>query len=447
MHVLAFKNFLQSKTVIASLVLVLLTGAVSIIIGQQFLAKKEKAIEAIHEFQHDHIGRNIKYFSTDMGLLMYYLRFALINKPDKLAAISVGQRDVNPAMQAVNIRGLEAQKYDTDLNNPATLASGNLDLGFVIIYLFPLLIISFTFNLLSEEKEAGTWSLVAVQSGSSLKFLLHKLAVRAVVVYALLAILLAAAAIVLAIPVNAQFAGICIISVLYIAFWFVLGLLVSSLNKSSAFNALLFVALWVTLTILLPASVNNYVANKYPVPEALSTIVKQRDGYHMKWDTDKQQTMTKFYAHYPQFATYRLPEKSFSWLWYYAMQQLGDDEAASDAARMKAKLNQRDKASNLAAVFIPTMHTQLQLNAIAGTGMANHLQFLDSTSSFHEKLRLKFYPAIFEASPAPAGDLKKIRPEYFSTATQVQWPKALLPLLLPTGLLFGIGIFKLRKVV
>ncbi len=79
-------------------------------------------------------------------------------------------------------------------------------------------------------------------------------------------------------------------------------------------------SVWIFLIIILPAAVNNYVVNKYPVPEALETTVKQRKGYHEKWDLDKKSTMDRFYAHYPQFNEYTLPDKEFSWLWYYAMQ-------------------------------------------------------------------------------------------------------------------------------
>ena len=50
--------------------------------------------------------------------------------------------------------------------------SGNLDLGFVIIYLFPLVLIAMTFNLYSEEKELGTWRILAAQTSGKVTFLL-----------------------------------------------------------------------------------------------------------------------------------------------------------------------------------------------------------------------------------------------------------------------------------
>lgn len=424
---LLFKQFIRSKTTIIALVLILTAGIISLFIGKQFLARQEKAIMQVTKFQQQHIERNTHFHKDDFGLLMYYLRFGLINKPEQLAGLSIGQRDVNVSVQSVTIRALEAQKYDTDLNNPYNLLSGNLDLSFVVIYLFPLLIIAFTFNLLSEEKEGGTWKLVTAQSTSPGKFLLAKLAVRATTVLMILALLLFVSIPILSIQWNKTFTLFAASCVCYLIFWMALCFLFVTFKKASGFNALALLSSWVLLTVLLPAGVNNIITNKYPVPEALQTIIRNRDGYHKKWDVDKSITKSKFYELYPQFKKYPLPGKTFSWLWYYAMWHMGDYDAMPDAQEMRGKLLQREKASRAVAAFIPTMHTQLQLNDIAKTSMLNHITFLDSTTTFHEKMRLHFYPKIFENADVKSEDWERLGPEYFSDCNNINWGKTLLP--------------------
>ncbi|HKZ67037.1 MAG TPA: ABC transporter permease subunit, partial [Chitinophagaceae bacterium] len=356
---LLFIQFIRSKTAIIALALIFTTGIISLFIGKQFLVKQEKTIAAVTKFQQEHIERNAHLNKDNFGLLMYYLRFGLINKPEQLAGLSIGQRDVNLSVQSVTIRALEAQKYDTDLNNPYNLLSGNLDLSFVVIYLFPLLIIVFTFNLLSEEKEGGTWQLVTAQSASSIKYLLAKLAVRAVTVVIVLVLLLLLSLPILSIQWNKAFTLFAATCICYLIFWITLCFLFVRFKKSSGFNAVALLSSWVLLTALLPAGINNIITNKYPVPEALQTIIKNRDGYHNKWDVDKSITISKFYELYPQFKKYSLPDKTFSWLWYYAMWHMGDHDAMQDAKEMRSKLLQREKASRTVAAFIPTMHTQL----------------------------------------------------------------------------------------
>ncbi|MFI8604216.1 hypothetical protein ACIGCP_07130 [Cellulophaga baltica] len=138
MYKLLFKSFFRTKIFLVSLVLLLTVGVISILIGKQYLVKQEKAIAAAHVYQEESIKKNVEYHRDDLGLLLYYLRFTLVKKPANISAISIGQSDVNPLLQAVTIRGLEGQKYDTDFENPSLLMSGNLDLGFVIIYLFSI---------------------------------------------------------------------------------------------------------------------------------------------------------------------------------------------------------------------------------------------------------------------------------------------------------------------
>jgi ABC-2 type transport system permease protein len=61
------------------------------------------------------------------------------------------------------------------------------------------------------------------------------------------------------------------------------------------------------------------------------------------------------------------------------------NDAAQYSTAMKKKLMQRDEARMVIGYFLPALHTQLQLNDFAQSGLKNQLQFLDSTTSFHEK--------------------------------------------------------------
>lgn len=445
MFSLAFLNFFRSRIAVIGLSFILLAGIVSIHIGQQFLAKESSSIEKTIAFQQEHIARNVRFFNSEIGLLLYYLRFSLINKPSPITALSIGQRDVNPSIQSVTIRNLEGQKYDTDLANPANLLAGNLDFSFVLIYLFPLLIIVFTYNILSEEKESQTWRLVCVQARKPLRMLGHKVLVRAGTVYLALLLLLGYAAMVLTLPFDEVFVGFSLLSLLYLAFWFGLSFWVMSWQRSSSSNAIFLISFWVLSTIICPALVNNYLLNRYPVPEALSTAVEQREGYHEKWDMAKKVTMDGFYAHYPQFRKYGVPDKQFDYLWYYAMQQMGDDDAREQSREMREKLEMRERFSRTIALFIPTLHTQLIANHLAKSDMQNHLKFLDGTTEFHEKLRLYFYPKIFEKKPVAAEDWNKWQVEYFTEAPEMNWISLLMPLLVFSVLLFSLGYFMLKR--
>ena len=439
MYRLAFRQFIRSRSVVIALALFLLTGIVSIVIGKQFLAKQQAAVEAVTQLQQEQIKRNVAYIPDQFGLLLYYLRFAYVNTPDPVAALAIGQQDVNTGIQYLTVRGLEGQRYDTGLYNPYNQLIGNLDLSFVILFLFPLLIIAFNFNVLSQENEQGTWPLVKVQERRPVLFILRKLSIRLIVVLALLLVLLALAVIVVSLPLTEHLLAYCVTAVLYVLCWFAVCFVVIALRKSSSISALALLSTWVMLCLLLPAIVNNYLTVRYPVKEAYSTFIKQRDGYHTKWDANADSTMAAFFRHYPLFSNYTWNSPKFNYMWYYAMQQLGDDEAAPQTAAMRQKLLQRQASAGAVARFFPSMHAQVQFTGIAGTGLDRHLQFLDSTAVFHENHRLHFYPKIFGDSAVATEQWDRHVPNFFQPPNPVKWGALVTPLVLFIGLLGGGG--------
>lgn len=445
MYKLAFYNFIRSRSVWAALTLFFAAGLISIFIGRQFLLKQEAAIRSVTQSQQEHIERNVKYIKNEFGLLMYYLKFAYIHKPAPVAALAIGQQDVNTNIQALTIRGLEAQRYDTDLYNPYNLMTGNFDMSFVITCLFPLLIIAFNFNVLSGEKERGTWPLVKMQSLQPLRFIFQKLGIRLFVVSALLLLLLVLAKVIIGIPLDDAFAAYSVMAFLYVLVWFGISFFVIALHKNTSINALLLLCCWVLLCLLVPGLINNYVTAKYAVPEAYGTLIKQRDGYHTKWDKDKDSTMQAFFRDYPEYQNYVWDKPSFNYLWFYAMQHMGDAEAREDSKAMHEKLQQRSRVSATAGLFFPTTHVQLQFTNIAHTGMQQHLQYLDSTVRFHEKLRMYFYPKIFGDSAVDSESWEKHVPAYFRAASCISWMTLILPLLMTGFVLFGAGVLVFKS--
>jgi ABC-2 type transport system permease protein len=307
---------------------------------------------------------------------------------------------------------------------------GSLDFSFVLIYLFPLIIIALCYNLLSEEKEEGTWQLVLSQSNQPLKLLQAKIWIRFLSVLFVLFLLFGAAKLYLNLSFNLPFFAFILCSVLYIGFWFSLTWLVVSFQKKSSQNALILLSLWVFLVILTPVSINVISKKTYSVPEAFEILVKGREGYHNKWDEPKEPTVAKFQSIYPQLKQFSHPkEKDFSWFWYYAMQHMGDAEAKSEATAFKEKLKQRDKFISLFGFIFPPIHTQLSLNAITQSDMNNYLQFLNKLEHFHEQKRLYFYPKIFNESKVEKENWKQFGLEYFSQKPNIKWFTSIFPLL------------------
>tara|TARA_B100000497_G_C7692479_1_gene421521 strand:+ start:1831 stop:3135 length:1305 start_codon:yes stop_codon:yes gene_type:complete len=428
------------------LLLLFITGVVSLHIGKVFLEQQHETIENTAHAQKEHIDRNLGFVHGHIGLLLYYIRFGLANEAPALAGLSIGHRDIRPPAQLVNIRNLEEQKNTSELVNPYYQLLGNMDFSFVLIYLFPLIIIAICFNLFSEEKESGTWQLVSSQSQKPFRIIRAKILIRLVSVLLVLLLLFLIATVYLSIPLDKVYGAFVLSSILYILFWFVAVWFVINLDKSSNENALILLSSWINLTIVIPAALNNVVENLYPIPEAYETTIDGRDGYHNKWDQPKEPTILKFKEHYPQFSKYEHPEdQSFGWFWYYAIQQMGDDEATEARQAMKDKLYARNRFTKLIGYVLPSVHTQLSLNSLGKSDMSNYLNYMDALEQFHEDKRLMFYPMIFENVAISSEKWNEHKLEYFEDKRETEWIYLLLPILIWSGLLLWLSRTKMKE--
>ena len=451
MYRLMFHQFIRTRICQLGITFILILAFISIITGNQFLKLHEQNVITATQAQEVHVHRNLEYHGDDLPLLLYYLKFSLANEVSPLAALSIGQKDLNPNVQSVGILTLTAQKYDTDIVNPVKLLFGNLDFSFLLIYVFPLIVIAFSYNLLSEEKESGTWNMVRVMHQSSARFLLTKLSVRISLLWSVLTLVFIVAAIILDISIDTTFFLLYAGSIFYLLFWFAASFWVSVLRKRSSVNALSLLSLWLLLVVIVPSMVNSAITTSYPIPEALTTMIKQRDGYHQKWDENKQESMVKFYESYPQFESFGFPpEQGFDWFWYYAIQFLGDKESFDEREQMNEKIMQREVVSRRWASIIPPMHLQLFFNDLAGTSLINHLAFLRHIDAFHEDTRLFFYPEIYKNTSAKVINWDRFRPQVFKheKAFDNRW-HGLIPLvigLMIFAILSTISVTKLDRV-
>lgn len=443
---LEFKIFFRNKAAWSGILILLISGFAAMYFGKSFIQQQQQVIEKATQLQQENTTRNIQYFGKELGTLLYHNKFSIANIPDNWAAFSTGQRDINPYLFSVTMLGLEGQMYDTDLNNPASLLLGNMDMTFVFIFLFPLVIIAFTYNLLSSERESGIWSLVKSQSSIPLSTIWLKFSVRVITIFATAFVLILVSAFYLHLPFDLRFFKVLAVIILYLTFWFALSFWVISRGRSSDFNAVSLIACWVVLNIISPAILNVWLTKSFPVPEALETLVTQREGYHEKWDMDKDTTMIRFFQHYPQFLKYPFPaDQEFSWYWYYAMQQMGDDEASASVERLSAKLTQRQSFSTLTSLFLPGIQAQLKLNELANADLQNHLEFLKSLRAYHEKIRLQFYPLIFHNGKATDVEWKKFKLENYNSQSEKQPVYSLFSMVLFSLLLLLFAMYNFRR--
>ncbi|RXM65604.1 hypothetical protein BOQ60_07395 [Chryseobacterium sp. CH1] len=355
-------------------------------------------------------------------------------------------RDVAPSVQGVTIRNLEEQRYNSDFYNPANAAVGNFDFSFVVIFLFPLVIIAFCYNLISEEEEKGTWKLLSVQSSHLGKLLDHKMLIRLLAITLVYIILLIIASVWIKIPLDQYYIAFMVSGWLYILFWFALCRWIISFRKSSAQNALILLIAWVSINFIIPMSSNILIQRIYPIHESLKAVMEQRDGYHNKWDEAKHPTMEKFYKAYPQYKNFIVEENdTFTWTWYYAMQHMGDVESSKSSEQYTKKMQKRNQAAIYLGYIFPNLHTQIVESQLAKTDMNNQLQYASALKKFHEGKRLSFYPLIFSGKNTESVNWEQQAIQTFSASESIPLIPFFLPYLIFIALLIILSQNKYRK--
>ena len=274
--------------------------------------------------------------------MLYYLALPASQPSSRLSALASGRTEVETANLRIRLLALEGQLYEQETLNPRLAAAGRLDLALVLIALIPLFVIAVTYDIVSGERERGTWDMARLFARRR-RLLGAKIGARAILVGGLVTALALAGASLTGIDGGGRAGWTAALIALHTLFWFALSLGVATGHRSSTANAMILVGAWVALTFLAPAVLSLANAVLHPVPEALELTVRQRQGYHEAWDLPPSETMEAFFKDYPEWSDQTVPEDEFTWAWYYAMNHRGD-QAARDASRAyRDVLTRRDQ--------------------------------------------------------------------------------------------------------
>jgi ABC-2 type transport system permease protein len=440
-------NFRADKGLLILTLLTLVAGLYGIYYGSTEVERQRENIAALDVLTEQNIEElKAKYPNgTDAGDIGYYHSTFAVNHPDSWASLSLGQRDVNPYYIKLRLLNLQSQLYDTENINPLKVLSGNFDLAFVLVYLFPLLIIGLCFNILSAEKEQGTLPLLLSQPIGLPLIVGAKLTFRMMIVLGLALLLSVVAMVWGEVVPDVRVALWLGVVVLYCLFWFGVAFVIAALQKNSAFNAVTLLGVWLMLTIIIPALLNVYIAVKQPMPQALELTIKQREVVHGGWDKPKRETMDQFFTLYPQWTDTTEIQGRFAWRWYYAFHHLGDVAVADLAQEYQQGLQARHQLVEQLNVWSVPVNVQTIFNAMAGSDLPSYLGFLQSATQHHDSLREFYYPFLFNQVNFTSADYEREPRHSFSSRPVFSSVySGLYKLVLSVLLVFVTGIFLFR---
>lgn len=262
------RQLFRSRTLLIALSLLLASGIYSAYYGKHFVAQQQKVLHGVDTLEQGKLIRHQEYLSqlpdsVNQGNRVYLGSPVVKYAPTAFTSLAIGQKDNYPFYHDLNSPSIY-HTASTKIQNPVKLLAGNFDLSFVIVYLLPLFIVVLGYNVLSEEKELHTATLLMVQA--NLKGIIgHKLIFRMLLMMVLSVVMNICGFLINGISISeiATMASWMLISLVYIAFWFSLVYLVISFDRPGSVNALILGGLWVLLLIIVPAMVNRQVSIRH----------------------------------------------------------------------------------------------------------------------------------------------------------------------------------------
>lgn len=349
--------------------------------------------------------------------------------PAPLALVAVGQSDLFPPAIRVTTGSKDNFLFADEIDNPANLLSGATDLAFVIVIIYPLVILALTFNLLAGEREAGSLAMTLASARRPGAALGGKLAAR--VLAPIVAILLATAAgagffagrEALA---AAGFAQLVAVIFVYGLFWAALAAAVDGLGKSSAFNALTVIGAWVALTMLTPAAINSLAGYAHPAPSRVDMVLAARAAT-TDADRERDAALARYMDEHGADAGMKRGAAQERTLRRLATQEAAFQRVEGVIAEHDAQLERQRALADRLAFLSPPLLAWRAMTDIAGTGEARYRDFLARIHAFHLDWRDFFLSRARAGAPMTAKDYAAL--PRFPQATQIGGADIAAPLL------------------
>jgi ABC-2 type transport system permease protein len=368
-----------------------------------------------------------------------------------LAALSIGQSDLLPYYFKMTTDAKETVLGAAELENPTRLLSGRFDLAFVVVYLYPLLILALSYDMLSAEKEQGTLALVLSQPVSLARLVLGKLALRAAVFLSILAGFAVSACVaadvrLLTPDALARFAAWIVVVAAYGAFWFALAALVAALGRGSSANAMLLASAWLLLVVLIPSSFNLLVTTLYPVPSRVEMVQAVRIASD-EANAEGARLLGRYYQDHPELAAGSPEEamKDFNVLRVAVADEV-ERRVRPVIARYDDQIAAQQRMIDRLRFLSPAILAQDALNDVAGTGTARHRHFIGQVEAYHAAWRAYFVPKILARAQLQSyEDVPRFRYAEERTAAVVgRVMGCVAALLVPAALIGWIGVRRMR---
>ena len=313
-------------------------------------------------------------------------------EPKPLSPMAAGQLDIMPYYGKVTLTNIQPLR-DNALENPFMQVSGSFDFAFVLVWLVPLFIIVMGYNVISSEREKGTYALLQSQPVSIKRILAQKMLFRFMLVLGVIILSLLLWSVIFGIELFNIY-GLQLVGAitLYAGFWFILCAIFNLYQTSSAVNAVGLTGVWVVFLLIIPSIISLIVTSLHPVPSRALWITEQRE-IQQAVQVEGDQIFDLWVVDHPEeFVDGDTPQFYNTWMRRFVWAQTtAKREREAERQFEEPRERQAQLASRL-RILSPPMTLQNWLERKAGTDTERLRGLENEMRSFQQEWQEFFIP-------------------------------------------------------
>ena len=231
--------------------------------------------------------------------------------PSPALVFSIGQTEQYGFYKRVTFN---SSPYDADMAeeiaNPERLQAGTLDFSFVVLYLMPLLLLIWLYNIKGAEGDGGFLPLIYAQTGTKNSWLLTRVGFYSVLMMLVVLALMLYGSILTHVLNSASDSFWQIFATVsgYLFLWALAFTLILYKGESSIANTLKMVGVWLLFAFVIPSAVHQWVATQYPanlMTDLIDAQREEREALYALPDSVFQAHLNKLFPDIPDSPVYQ----------------------------------------------------------------------------------------------------------------------------------------------
>jgi len=274
-----FKHFSRSKAKVFAFLLFVIASVYALYNGFNLQNKQQETLAGIEQKRQEGITKILSWYDegkkgpeerpwidiTTPFWALWNLPTYAIKEPSPTLPLGIGQAEQYGYYKRVTNW---SSVYDNDmveeLANPERLVNGNIDFSFLVIFLLPILLVIFTYNINGLERDLNFDKLILIQAGSTQKWILARLSFYSTILVATVSFFMLAVAL-MNNSLKSEVFTLVLLSTLYIILWTLVFYFIILKSHSSSSIAFKMISFWLIFCVLIPGAVHQLASIKFPV--------------------------------------------------------------------------------------------------------------------------------------------------------------------------------------